>query len=303
MLAIECGNAKTHVQGVCTVSSKKLWKTAIYPCVEIQKYMGSGSGCRIRNMIWLTEDRDRALSYGPEENLKSFTLTSDVDLWNLMSGVTYPFEETPMNSAFTDTELKGPMMMALNLFGGGASRSKCIDLYNFLTGTNMTVGGQIVLLSNIHERLDKIGHETFKTIEFRHAKMTPDEIRFDEVIKRYMDLGTTLSQHKELMNQRLSIYGLDQILLKLICHQELSDTTTGVKGWYIPSGTTTVWTEIVGEQKVSDMGEIALFNVNFEGDAPLVCSDVSGGKKKSKRKSKKRKTRRTRKKRKRRIKR
>ena len=303
MLAIECGNAKTHVQGVCTVPSKKLWKTAIYPCAEIQRYMGSGSGCRIRNMIWLTEDRDRALSYGPEENLKSFTLTSDVDLWNLMSGVTYPFEETPMNSAFTDTELKGPMMMALNLFGGGSSRSKCIDLYNFLTGTNMTVGGQIVLLSNIHERLDKIGHETFKTIEFRHAKMTPDEIRFDEVIKRYMDLGTTLSHHKELMNQRLSIYGLDQILLKLICHQELSDTTTGVKGWYIPSGTTTVWTEIVGEQEVSDMGEIALFNVNFEGDAPLVCSDVSGGKKKSKRKSKKRKTRRTRKKRKRRRKR
>ena len=301
-MEIECTG-----EGICTVrAGTKLWKTAIYPCAEIQTYMGSGSGCRIRNMIWLTEDRDRALSYGPEENLKLFTLTSDVDLWNLMSGVTYPFEETPMNSAFTDTELKGPMMMALNLFGGGSSRSKCIDLYNFLTGTNMTVGGQIVLLSNIHERLDKIGHETFKTIEFRHAKMTPDEIRFDEVIKRYMDLGRTLSQHKELMNQRLSIYGLDQILLKLICHQELSDTTTGVRGWYIPSGTKTVWTEVVGEHKVSDMGEIALFNVNFEGDAPLVCSDVSGGgggKKKSKRKSKKKKTRRTRKKRKRRRKR
>jgi len=300
-MEIECTG-----EGICTVcAGTELWKTAIYPCAEIQKYMESGSGCRIRNMIWLTEDRDRALSYGPKENLKSFTLISDVDLWNLMSGVTYPFEDTPMKSAFTDIELKGPMMMALNLFGGGSSRSKCIDLYNFLTGTNMTVKAQLVLLSNIHEQLEKIGHETFKTIEFRHAKMTPDKILFDEVIHRYMDLGKKLSQDKD--NQRLSIYGLDQILLKLICHQESSYTTTGVKGWYIPSGTKTVWTEIVGGQEVSDMGEIALFNVNLEGEVPsLVCSDVSGGeagKKKSKSKSKKRKTRRTRKKRKRRRKR
>ena len=108
-MEIECTG-----EGICTVrAGTKLWKTAIYPCDAIQKYMGSGAGCRIRNMIWLTEDRDRALSYGP--NLKSFTLTSDVDLWNLMSGVTYPFEDTPMKSAFTDIELKGPMMMALNL--------------------------------------------------------------------------------------------------------------------------------------------------------------------------------------------
>ena len=279
-----------------------LWKTTEYTCDGIKTYMDEDMlQCHTRNMIWLTEDRDRALSYGPEKYLKSFTLNRDIQLWNLMSDYLYPFKDVIMRSAAEeDPEIKGPMMTALNLFGvgGDSAKSKCVALYNFLTGAGMNVRGQLDILLSIQIELPKIA-KTFNSIEFQRTEMTPDNRPFNEVIETYIECGRRLDEEQKTENhQRLSIYVLDQILLKLICYQEYVSKTSGVQGWYIPSGTNTVWTEIVGGQEVSDMGEIVLFNVHLSKGFPLSCGGVGGGgeKKKSKRKYKKRKRRRTRKK-------
>ena len=89
----------------------------------------------------------------------------------------------------------------------------------------------------------------------------------------------------KLTNQRLSIYGLDQLLLKLLCLNEKVNHND-IHGWYVEPGTQTVWTEIVNGQQVSDMGEIALFDCRNL----VECSAKGSIKKKTKRKKRKNKS-------------
>ena len=118
--------------------------------------------------------------------------------------------------------------------------------------------------------------------------ITPDNKRFEDLINEYIDIGEKLSDvEKELTNQRLSIYGLDQILLKLMCFNEKL-LNKDLKGWCVPSGTQTVWAEYVDGKKLSDMGEIILFDCSNL----VECELPSGAlKKKKKRKRKLRKER------------
>jgi hypothetical protein len=46
---------------------KILYKTVSYECEDIIKYMSEDKGpCQTNKMIWLTEDIERALSYGED---------------------------------------------------------------------------------------------------------------------------------------------------------------------------------------------------------------------------------------------
>ena len=123
-----------------------------------------------------------------------------------------------------------------------------------------------------------------KTLDQMHV--TPDGKTLYDIIDEYITIGINLDQEQlNLTNQRLSIYVFDQILLKFMCINEKKNPH-GIKGWYVPKGTQTVWTEIVKGQSVPDMGEIALFDCNSLAKCQF-SSERASLKKKKRRKSKK----------------
>ena len=71
------------------IKDTRLYKTVEYPCESIKSYMEMkpDKPCRTNKMLWLSEDKERALSYG--KNLKIFTIQSDIDLWNLIDSDYY----------------------------------------------------------------------------------------------------------------------------------------------------------------------------------------------------------------------
>ena len=239
---------------------KILYKTVSYECKDIIEYMSEDKGpCQTNKMIWLTEDRERALSYGGD--LKSFTLKRDIDLYNLMGPNSYKF----FLESVSDDEFKGIQSKILDIVGEGSLTisDKCLQLYGLLTGSEpFNVEKQLSLLKTINSKLGELDESDdikFDGKQISQLIMTPDNKNFREVIQEYIKIGNELKHDKEKKNQRLSIYGLDQILLKLMCHNEKTHGNN-LKGWCVESGTQTVWTEKVRGKKVSDMGEIALFD-------------------------------------------
>ena len=269
----------------------ELYKTTDYKCRDIEKYMEwqKNRKCMTNKFLWLSEDKERALSYG--DNLKIFKTNSDIDLWNLMDPEPYPFKIESF-----DEEFQGKMQSVLGLLGDQLTlNEQAIALYGFLSGSFIfSVSIQLSLLKTIYSGLSEDSYLTFNKQTLSQILMTPDSREFKDVIKDYIDIGNKFSPLQlRLTNQRLSIYGLDQILLKLICMNEYnSSSNTGVKGWYVPSGTQTVWSEIVEGIKVTDMGEIALFDcrdlVSCEKESASLKKKKS--KRKNKKSSKKRKT-------------
>jgi hypothetical protein len=242
---------------------KILYKTASYECSAITEFMGGfpDQPCRTNKMIWLTEDIERALSYG--EDLKIFKLRSDVDLYDLMSSESYNFSLE--ESVKDDEEFKGVMGMVLDIIGEGSLTisDKCLQLYGFLTGSEtFNTERQLNILKAIRLKLSELGDIKFNDKSIPLLRITPDDKTFQDVIQEYIEIGDKLSPgEKKINNQRLSIYFLDQILLKLMCHNEkTSALKKDIKGWYVGSRTQTVWTEKVNGKIVSDMGEIALFD-------------------------------------------
>ena len=61
----------------------QLFKTVSYECESIKSYMDikPTKPCYTNKMIWLSEDRERALSYGSD--LKIFMVKNDLNLLNL----------------------------------------------------------------------------------------------------------------------------------------------------------------------------------------------------------------------------
>lgn len=271
----------------------KLYKTVSFPCPSIKSYMDSfpKQPCRTNKMLWLTEDLERALSYGSE--LKVFTLKDDIELWNLMENDLHEF----FMENIDDEEFFGLRNTILRIVAEGSLNIKeqGLSLYGLLTGSGpFSVKRQLSILKAIRSKIDVFNESiSFDGQTLGQIMITPDNKRFDEVINEYIDIGKKLSgEEKELTNQRLSIYGLDQILLKLMCFNEKL-LNKDLKGWCVPSGTQTVWAEYVDGKRVSDMGEIALFDCSnlVECELPTGALKKKRKKKRTKKRTKKRRKR------------
>ena len=264
----------------------KLYKTVSFPCKSISEYMRlfPEEPCRTNKMLWLSEDKERALSYG--SSLKTFMTKSDIDLWDLM-GPVYPFQIKD-----ADVEFVGKMGNIMNLFGPGDLSMKANSLYSFLTGSgSYNVEKQLAFLKAIHSEIEDDANLVFDGKTASQTIMTPDAKSFKDVVQEYIKIGDDLGPvllGPDITNQRLSIYGLDQILLKMMCLNETDEVATkqGVKGWMVPQGKQSVWSEFVDGVQVSDMGELALFD----------CSNlISCGEEKKAQVKKRKKTKKTKK--------
>ncbi len=266
----------------------KLYKTVSFPCTSIKSFINSfpTQPCRTNKMIWLTEDKNRALSYGSE--LKIFKLKHDIELWNLMNPDLHDF----FIEKIEDEEFTGLRNKILRIVSEGSSSIKLqsINLYGLLTGSgSYNVKKQLSILKTIHSKIDTLNDIFFDEKTIAQVMITPDNKTFEDAINEYIEIGNKLSEEeKNLTNQRLSIYGLDQLLLKLMCFNEKTTSMSkNIKGWYVPSGTQTVWTEFVDGKQVSDMGEIALFDC---GDLIECSEETDKAMLRKKRKTKKRKS-------------
>lgn len=257
-----------------TVSLKKgkvLFKSVSYSCESIFDYMEKdpSSKCKTNKMIWLSENEERARSYG--DDIKYFTLVKELTLLDFVGeDCNYDFSSS-LTYETIDSELRGKMSSILKLIGGNSKLLYQSQLlYSLLTGNNFSVGMQLETLKSI---LDTIKEDEKGDYEFefddetiRQMKVTPDGKTLRMVLDEYIEMGEELdSDQKKLKNQRLSIYIFDQILLKLICLNEgLDGVDNDIHGWYIPYNEeyNTVWKEIVNGEEVSDMSEIALFNAS-----------------------------------------
>jgi ssDNA-binding Zn-finger/Zn-ribbon topoisomerase 1 len=245
--------------------------------------------CRTNKMLWLSEDKERALSYG--SSLKTFMTKSDIDLWDL-TGPVYPFQIKD-----ADVEFKGKMNNIMNLFGPGDLSMKANSLYSFLTGSgSYNVEKQLALLKAIHSEIEDDADLVFDGKTAGQTIMTPDAKSFKDVVQEYIKIGDELGPvllGPGITNQRLSVYGLDQILLKMMCLNETDERATkqGVKGWIVPQGTQTVWAEFVDGVQVSDMGELALFDCSNL----IACGEEKKAQVKKRKKTKKTKRKQTKK--------
>ena len=176
-------------------------------------------------MLWLSEDKERALSYG--SSLKTFMTKSDIELWDLM-GPVYPFQIKD-----ADVEFVGKMDNIMNLFGPGDLSMKANSLYSFLTGSgSYNVEKQLAFLKAIHSEIEDDANLVFDGKTASQTIMTPDAKSFKDVVQEYIKIGDDLGPvllGPEITNQRLSIYGLDQILLKMMCLNETDGRATRQK--------------------------------------------------------------------------
>ena len=263
----------------------QLFKTVSFPCGSIKSYMDikPSKPCYTNKMLWLSEDKERALSYGSD--LKIFMVNYDLNLWNLTNDTIPYFLNDKIDDEYpgiNSTILRVISRDSLNL------REQTINLYGLLTGAPpFSVNVQLNVLKTIRDNIkdyDDIFRYDGNTIG--QIMITPDKKEFANVIDEYISIGNDLDETQlRLTNQRLSIYGLDQLLLKLLCLNEKVNHND-IHGWYVEPGTQTVWTEIVNGQQVSDMGEIALFDCRNLVD----CAAKGSIKKKTKRKKRKNKS-------------
>ena len=257
-----------------TVSIKRgkiLFKSVSYSCEDIFDYMEKdpSSKCKTNKMIWLSENEERARSYGGD--IKYFRVVKELTLLDFVGeDCNYDFSSS-LTYETIDSELRGKMSTILKLIGGSSKLSYQSQLlHSLLTGNNFSVGMQLETLKTISDTLEEIKNSDYE-LEFdgqtiSQMKVTPDGKTFKMTLDEYIEIGENLdSDQKKLKNQRLSIYIFDQILLKLICLNEgLDGVNNDIHGWYIPydADYSTVWTETVNGETVSDMSEIALFNAS-----------------------------------------
>ena len=270
----------------------KLYKTTEYDCDSIFDYMKleRNEPCKTNKMIWLSESEERAKFYG--DQIKIFNVDSEIYLWKLMEEPYLFFLDN-----YVDNEFKGQMQTLLRLFGEGETlKDQANTLYNFLTGSGIfNVRIQHDMLKNIRSQLTEKDNLTFDNETLSQMKITPDNKTLNDIINDYIAIGNAFDE--ETMNQtkqRLSIYGFDQILLKLICKSEQTNPK-GIHGWYIPKDTNTVWVEVVNDNVITDMEEIAL----FDNSSLSKCNEfLRASLKKKKRKRSKRKRKKSKRKRK-----
>ena len=273
-------------------SDVKLYKTTEYDCDSIFDYMKleRNEPCKSNKMIWLSESEERAKFYGNQ--IKIFNVDSEIYLWKLMDEPYLFFLDN-----YVDNEFKGQMQTLLRLFGEGETlKEQAKTLYNFLTGSGIfNVRIQYNLLKNIRSQLDEKDNLTFENEILSQMKITPDNKTLNDIINDYIEIGNAFDEEKlNQTKQRLSIYGFDQILLKLICKSEQTNPK-GIQGWYIPKDTNTVWVEVVNDNVVTDMEEIAL----FDNSSLSKCNEfLRSSLKKKKRKRSKRKRKKSKRKRK-----
>uniref|UniRef100_A0A6C0CD60 Uncharacterized protein n=1 Tax=viral metagenome TaxID=1070528 RepID=A0A6C0CD60_9ZZZZ len=259
----------------------QLFKTVSYECESIKSYMDikPTKPCYTNKMIWLSEDRERALSYGSD--LKIFMVKNDLNLLNLTNDNIPNFLNDKIDDEYPEinsTILRVISRDSLNL------REQTINLYGLLTGAPpFSVNVQLHILKTVRDNIKGYGDIfRYDGNTIGQIMITPDKKEFANVVDEYISIGDSLDEEQlKLTNQRLSIYGLDQLLLKLMCLNEQVNHND-VHGWYVPRGSQTVWIEIVKGQQVSDMGEIALFDCRNL----VECSIKGSIKKKTKRKNK-----------------
>ena len=263
----------------------QLFKTVSFPCGSIKSYMDikPAKPCYTNKMLWLSEDKERALSYGSD--LKIFEVNYDLNLWNLTIDNIPNFLNDKIDDEYpgiNSTILRVISRDSLNL------REQTINLYGLLTGSPpFSVNVQLNVLKTIRDNIKDYGNIfRYDGNTIGQIMITPDKKEFANVIDEYISIGNDLDEGQlKLTNQRLSIYGLDQLLLKLMCLNEKINHND-IHGWYVEPGTQTVWTEIVNGKQVSDMGEIALFDCRNL----VECSAKGSIKKKTKRKKRKNKS-------------
>lgn len=282
---------------------RKLYKAVSrFSCKQIEDYIKKGDGksnqCKRNKMIWLAETEKRALFYGDE--IKYFKVNRPLNLLYLTKSP-YVFSSALKLSDFDD-EFPGQMQMLLRLFANGSEiYLQCAQLHRFLSGVGITVLEQYHMLQSILSQLEDMKTSDYELVFDKESlatmKVTPDGKTFKDSIQEYTDMYSEFSDSdKKKTNQRLSIYQLDQILLKAICANESSEN--GIKndfqGWYVPTldedneldeeyqlsdkedkYAKTVWTEKVNGEDVTDMGEIALFDclnsLQITSDQTIKC--------------------------------
>jgi len=264
---------------------KLLFKSVQYTCDSISTFMNQfpSQRCRTNKMIWLSESKLRAQSYG--QNLKMFRAASDIDLWDFIESP-YQFN---LESGYIDDEFKGKFQSVLRLLGEGQDLNfQAGMLYGLLSGVNFTVGTQLSILKSIYALVNDNSDLVFNEQALAQLSMTPDYKDMQTVLKEYIDLADDFTESNlRMKNQRLSIYGFDQILLKLMCVNEEVGNQTGISGWYIPQDTKSVWTEVVSGYIVSDMGELAIFDSRKLINCASERASLKKNKSKKSRKSKK----------------
>ena len=282
---------------------RKLYKAVSrFSCKQIEDYIKKGDGksnqCKRNKMIWLAETEKRALFYGDE--IKYFKVNRPLNLLYLTKSP-YVFSSALKLSDFDD-EFPGQMQTLLRLFANGSEiYLQCAQLHRFLSGVGTTTLEQYHMLQSILSQLEDMKTSDYELVFDKESlatmKVTPDGKTFKDSIQEYADMYSEFSDSdKKKTNQRLSIYQLDQILLKAICANESSEN--GIKndfqGWYVPTldedneldeeyqlsdkedkYAKTVWTEKVNGEDVTDMGEIALFDclnsLQITSDQTIKC--------------------------------
>jgi hypothetical protein len=101
-------------------------------------------------MLWLSEDINRALSYGSD--IKIFEVKNELNLVNLMSDAIPIFLNEEL-----DDEYPGINSTILRVISNGGLnlRDQVKNLYGLLTGSgNYNVQGQLIILKTIKDKIE-----------------------------------------------------------------------------------------------------------------------------------------------------
>jgi len=188
-----------------TISIKKdtvLFKSVSYSCESIFDYMEKdpSSKCKTNKMIWLSENEDRARSYGSD--IKFFRVVKDLTLLDFV-GEDCNYDFSPSLTTDTiDSELVGKMSSILKLIGGSSKLSYQSQLlHSLLTGFNFSVGMQLETLKTISDTLEEIKDSDYE-LEFDDAtisqmKVTPDGKSLKMALDEYIEIGEELDSDQK----------------------------------------------------------------------------------------------------------
>ena len=126
-------------------SGELLYKTVSYDCESIYSYMNNepDKPCYTNKMLWLSQDLNRALSYGSD--VKIFEVKNELNLINLMIDTIPNFLNDKLDDEYpgiNSTILRVISRDSLNL------REQTINLYGLLTGS-YSVSVQLSILKSI----------------------------------------------------------------------------------------------------------------------------------------------------------
>jgi len=203
---------------------------------------------------------------------KKYRPSRNIELWKLMED-TYTFNIS--DSGVKDDEFNDYISSLLRLFGENSSYNKqCSVLYNFLTGGGVfRVNMQLALLKSLSLSLKetKLNYNDL----LMNLLLNDKSKNIEEEIKELIEYGNLLpTSDLEKKNQRLSVRGLDLLLLKCMRISEKGNQTdgkriTGIEGWYIREDKGSVWNKKLpnpsnkSENQSYSIGEVALFDMNI----------------------------------------